>query len=327
MEILKVENLKMYYSLYGAGWVSAVDGISFNLEKGQSIGIVGESGCGKSSLGITLLRVLPENAFVKDGKVLLYGEDILKIPEEKFRRNIRWKKISMVFQGAMNSFNPLFTIGEQIVEAIKLHENISDKQAQSRTEELLRLVGLDPKRANNYPFELSGGMKQRAAIAMALALNPDILIADEPTTALDVMVQARVLHLIKSLQRDLKLSVIFISHDVTVISQMVEKVVVMYAGKFMELGSIEDVFLKPRHPYTYMLLKSVPDIKGRPKRLEGIPGAPPDLRSPPSGCRFHPRCPFAKDMCSKNEIEFTDLGNGHLVACLRASEIEREVVL
>jgi peptide/nickel transport system ATP-binding protein len=161
---------------------------------------------------------------------------------------------------------------------------------------------------------------------MALALNPDVLIADEPTTALDVMVQARVLHLIKGLQRDLKLSVIFISHDVTVISQMVEKVAVMYAGKFMELGNIEDVFLKPRHPYTYMLLKGVPDIKGRPKRLEGISGAPPDLRSPPSGCRFHPRCPFAKDMCSKTEPEFTDLENGHLVACLRASDIEREVV-
>lgn len=326
VKLLEVKNLKMYYEVVGRGWVRAVDDVSFELDRGEGLGIVGESGCGKSSLGMTLLRILPENAKIISGEVYLNGENILAMSEKRFRRKYRWKSISMVFQGAMNALNPLFTVGEQIIETIKIHDkNISDSAALRRAKELLEMVGIDPERVKSYPFELSGGMKQRVVIAMALALNPDILIADEPTTALDVIVQSRILHLLKRLQRELGLSLIFISHDVSVIAQMVDHVAVMYAGKFLEYGRIEDVFLRPRHPYTYFLLRGVPDIKGEPRRLEWIPGTPPNLLNPPIGCRFHPRCPFRTEVCEKEEPKLINTDSNHYVACHRVDELSLQM--
>jgi len=325
MKILEVNNLVMHYKLAMGGWVRAVDDVSFSLNRGDGLGIVGESGCGKTSLGLSILRILPDNAEIKGGEIILDGINILRLPESRFRREIRWKRISMIFQGAMNALNPLYTVGEQIVEAIKLHEKCSNEEAWERARESLEMVGINPNRVNSYPFELSGGMRQRVVIAMALALKPEIVIADEPTTALDVLVQSRVLHLIKRLQEEFNLSLILISHDVSIIAQMVNHVGIMYAGKIVEYGNVENVFLNPRHPYTYALLKAVPDIKGKPRRLEGLSGAPPDLSNPPSGCRFHPRCKFAIEECKTMEPKLIPVGNEHFVACIRADEIESKL--
>jgi len=319
--LLEVENLRMYYEILGKGLVRAVDNVSFSLDRGETIGIVGESGCGKSSLAMTLLRLLPTNAKVLGGKVLLNGEDILRMDIERFRKEIRWKRISMVFQGAMNALNPVIKVGDQIAEAIMLHEPVSKKEAMKRVRELLKMVGIDPSRANNYPFEFSGGMRQRVMIAMALALNPDIVIADEPTTALDVVVQAQILKLIKDLQRKFKLSVILISHDISMVSELSEKIAVMYAGQIVEYGNIIDVYTNPLHPYTKALLASVPSIKGKRRRLSSIPGAPPDLLSPPSGCRFHPRCPFKTKQCIEEEPELIKAERNHFVKCHRFDEL------
>ena len=325
MPVLQVEDLTMYYEIPFKGYVKAVDDISFTLEKGESLGIVGESGCGKSSLAITLMRLLPKNGRIIKGSVLLDGIDIYKLPEEKLRKEIRWKRISMVFQGAMNALHPIIKVGDQIVEAIMLHEDISKEEARRRAGDLLELVGIDRSRLDNYPFEFSGGMRQRAMIAMALALNPDVLLADEPTTALDVIVQAQILKLIKDLQSKFGISLVLISHDVSVIAEMSDKVAVMYAGKFQELGSAVDVFLNPLHPYTKGLLSGVPSVKGKPRRLKSIPGAPPNLLNPPKGCRFAPRCPFAKEKCFNEEPELVEINGNHYVRCHFADEL-REVL-
>ncbi len=324
MPALEVEDLTMYYEIPFRGFVRAVDGISFSLEKGESLGIVGESGCGKSSLAITLMRLLPKNAKILKGKVVLDGINIYKLPEDRLRKEIRWKRISMVFQGAMNALHPIIKVGDQIVEAIMLHEDVSKEEAWKRAGDLLELVGIDRSRLNNYPFEFSGGMRQRAMIAMALALNPDVLLADEPTTALDVIVQAQILKLIKDLQRKFGISLILISHDVSVIAEMSDKVAVMYAGRFQEFGSALDVFLNPLHPYTKGLLSGVPSVKGKPRRLKSIPGAPPNLLNPPRGCRFAPRCPFAKEKCFEEEPELMEIEDEHYVRCHFAEEL-REV--
>ncbi len=311
----------MYYEIPFRGYVKAVDGISFSLDAKESLGIVGESGCGKSSLGITLMRLLPSNGRLVSGQVLLDGVDIYSLHEDKLRKEIRWKKISMVFQGAMNALHPIIKVGEQIAEAIMLHEEVSKEEAWKRAGDLLELVGISRDRVDNYPFEFSGGMRQRVMIAMALALNPAILIADEPTTALDVIVQAQILKLIKDLQEKFGISLILISHDVSVIAEMSDYVAVMYAGMFQEYGSAKDVFLNPLHPYTKGLLSSVPSVKGKPRRLASIPGAPPNLLSPPKGCRFAPRCPFAKDRCFKEEPELKEVEPGHFVKCHYAEEL------
>lgn len=319
--LLEVEDLKMYYEILGKGLVRAVDGVSLSLDKGETIGIVGESGCGKSSLAITIMRILPINARIYGGKVLLNGKDILNMDIEKFRREIRWKRISMVFQGAMNALNPVMKVGDQIAEAIMIHKKVSKRRAMRRVRELLEMVGIDPSRANSYPFEFSGGMRQRAMIAMALALNPDIIIADEPTTALDVIVQAQILKLIKDIQRKLKLSVILISHDISMVSELSDKIAVMYAGQIVEYGDIVKVFMNPLHPYTKALLSSVPSIKGKRRRLQSISGVPPNLLSPPNGCRFHPRCPFKIDICVREEPELIIASENHLVKCHRFEEL------
>jgi len=320
VHLLDVQELTMYYLIERRGWVKAVDRVSFHIDKGEALGLVGESGCGKSSLGITILRILPYNARILGGKVILEGRDVLSIPEEQFRKEVRWKKISMVFQGAMNALNPVMKIGDQIAEAIMIHENVSKKEAIERVKQLLKLVGIDPSRVNHYPHEFSGGMRQRAMIAMALACNPALLIADEPTTALDVIVQAQVLKLIRDIQQQVGISTLLVTHDLSIVAELCDKVAVMYAGKIVEYGSTNEVYYKPRHPYTYKLLGAMPSVKGKKRRLEFIPGAPPDLLEPPPGCRFHPRCPYAIEICSKEEPTMQEV-DGVMVACHRAGEL------
>jgi peptide/nickel transport system ATP-binding protein len=315
MQLLEVDNLKMYYELIGNRYVRAVDDDSLSLERGASLGIVGESGCGKSSLAITIMRLLPSNAKVMNGQIKLDGRDILTMPESKLRRDIRWKRISMVFQGAMNVLNPVLKIGDQVAEAILAHENITKKEAWERTKELLSLVGIDPSRARNYPHEFSGGMRQRTVIATALSSNPDIVIADEPTTALDLIVQAQILKLLKDLKERLGLSLILISHDVSIISEMSDNVAVMYAGRIVEYGNSMDVFLNPLHPYTVSLLAAVPSVKGKRQRLESVRGVPPNLADLPEGCKFAPRCTYAKPECLLPEPQLEKEEGDHYVRC------------
>jgi len=313
-KLLEVKNLKMYYSTM-KGDVKAVDDISFSLEKGESLGLAGESGCGKSSVALALMKLYPSNAKILSGEVLLDGVNLLEMSDEVIRQNIRWKRISIVPQAAMNAFNPVFTIKEQIVEAILTHEDVTEKEAGERTVELLRRVGIDPSRASNYPHEFSGGMKQRAMMAMALSCNPDLIIADEPTTALDVIVQAQVLKEIKTLQEELGLSMILISHDLSVVAETCEKTMIMYAGNIVEDASTLEIFRAALHPYSIGLLGAFPKLTGERKRLESIKGNPPNLLNPPPGCRFHPRCPNAKDLCEVIPPFIQETHKGHRVAC------------
>jgi len=312
--LLEVRDLTMHFSTL-EGDVNAVDKVSFELNKGESIGFAGESGCGKTSLGLTILKLLPSNAKILGGSIVFDGMDLLKKSEEEVRQQFRWKRMAMVFQGSMNAFCPVHKIGDQIAEAIMLHQNVNRAQANKRVQEVLSLVGIDPSRANNYPHEFSGGMRQRAMIAMALVCNPDFVIADEPTTALDVIVQAQILKLLVELREKLHLSYMLISHDISTIADICEKTSVMYAGKIVELADTLTIFKDPRHPYAKGLISAFPSIKGAKKRLSSIPGFPPDLLNPPEGCRFHPRCPIAMDVCHRQEPEIRDLGRNHLVAC------------
>lgn len=315
MPLLDVENVKMYYELVGNRYVKAVDDVSFSLSKGSSLGVVGESGCGKSSLAITIMRLLPVNAKILNGEVILDRKKILKMSESALRREIRWKRIAMVFQGAMNVLNPVRKVGDQMAEAITAHEGIPRKEVKARCKELLSVVGIDPSRINNYPHEFSGGMRQRTVIATALALDPDVLIADEPTTALDLVVQAQILRLLKDLKEKLGLSLILISHDVSIISEMSDNVAVMYAGRIAEYGKADDVFLEPLHPYTVSLLSAVPSVKGKRKRLQSIRGVPPNLANLPEGCKFAPRCDYAKPECLSPEPSLEPVGKRQFVRC------------
>lgn len=319
--LLKVRDIKMYYEVENRGWVRAVDNISFEVHKNESIGVVGESGCGKSSLALTILRLLPSNAKIVSGEILFDGTDLIKLPEKDFRRDIRWKRISMVFQGAMNALNPLLTVGEQISEAILAHEDVSKEEAWRRAEDLLKMVGIEASRVKHYPFEFSGGMKQRVMIAMALALRPDLIIADEPTTALDVIVQVQVLNLIRSLQEEFGLSLMLISHDISLVFSVSNRVVIMYAGKVVEYGPTSEIYHRSMHPYTHFLMESVPDIRSKRRPLGFIPGSPPNLLNPPSGCRFHPRCPFATDICKEEDPSLKCISSVHFVACHKADEL------
>jgi len=314
MEILKVENLKTYFQIL-RGYVKAVDDVSFKVEKGEAFGLAGESGCGKTTTALSILRLLPRNGKVVAGKILFEGKDLLKINEEELRRNYRWKKMSVIFQGAMNSLNPITKVGDQIAEAIVLHENVTKKEALERAGKLLDLVGIGAERIDRYPHELSGGMKQRSIIAMALACSPTLIMADEPTTALDVIVEAQILKVMKDLQRKLGISMIVISHDLSMIAETCEKIAIMYAGKIVEQGDIAQVYKEPLHPYTERLIGAFPNIVGPKKELAVIPGFPPDLLNPPPGCRFHPRCPYAKDICKKQEPETITADKEHQVAC------------
>lgn len=312
--LLVVEDLRTHFRL-GSGWVRAVDGVSFRLNDGEALGLAGESGCGKTTTALSLVRLLPSNARIRKGSsVKLFGIDLVPKTEDQLRR-YRWREISIVFQGAMSALNPVRRVGDQIAEPIEIRLGEPRERARRRAAELLELVGIPTKRADSYPHELSGGMRQRAMIAMALACDPAIVIGDEPTTALDVMVQAQILQLLERLRHELGLSLILITHDLSVIAETCDRTLVMYAGKVAEEGPVRRIFSAPRHPYTRALLGAFPSIQADRRSLDTIPGLPPDLRDPPSGCRFHPRCPAAMAVCREvvpPEVLFPD---GVRVAC------------
>jgi peptide/nickel transport system ATP-binding protein len=314
METLKVEGLRTYFGVL-RGQVKAVDGIDFAIQQGQAYGLAGESGCGKTTTALSILRLLPNNGRVIDGRILLEGKDILKASNAELRKDIRWRKLSVIFQGAMNSLNPIMQVGKQITEGIMLHEEIDSKAAMERAAKLLDLVGIGSQRLSRYPHELSGGLKQRTMIAMALSCNPSLVIADEPTTALDVIIAAQVLKVMKELQRKLRISMLVISHDLSMIADTCDAIGIMYAGKIVEKGDIKDVYKEPLHPYTQKLLGAFPSLLGNEGELESIPGFPPDLLHPPSGCRFHPRCPYAMETCKRDEPQPVETGNEHYVEC------------
>jgi len=293
--LLVVEDLKTYFST-GSGPVRAVDGVSFKVEHGEALGIAGESGCGKTTTALSLVRILPANAKIISGSISLMGIDLVPKSDNALRR-YRWREISIVFQGAMNALNPVRRIRDQIAEPIEERLGETPKAARKRAGDLLELVGIPRKRGDAYPHQLSGGMRQRAMIAMALACDPAIVIGDEPTTALDVMVQAQILELLEDLRQKLGLSLILITHDLSVIAETCDRVMVMYAGRIAEEGPVDEVFRRPRHPYTQKLMAAFPNIHADRRTLDVIPGEPPDLRRPPPGCRFAPRCPFVMPVC------------------------------
>ena len=324
--LLEVDHLVMRYETE-QGMVSAVEDVTFILESGDSLGLVGESGCGKTSIAMSLLRLVADNAKFEGGEIRLDGENLLGLSEEEMRKR-RWSSISMVFQGAMNSWNPVYPIAQQIREAMDLHihPQLTERQARERMKELFTLVGLDESVLDRYPHELSGGMRQRAVIAMALSCDPKIIIADEPTTALDVIVQDQILQELKKIQDELGMSIIYISHDIAVIAEVTDHIGVMYAGKLVELGPTKEVFARPKHPYAYLLLRSTPSVTGPRRKLAPLEGEPPNLLDPPSGCRFHPRCPFATDVCTTDEPKMTEIRTGHQVACWNWEEVPDDVV-
>jgi len=304
----------MYYETL-RGYVRAVDDVSFDVNKEEALGLAGESGCGKTSAALSIVRLLPWNGRIVHGKITMDGDDLVKMSEKDIRKKIRWKRISMIFQGAMNALHPIYRVGSQIVEVILLHEDVDKNEAEERAAKLLELVGIEAEKMNRYPHELSGGMKQRVITAMALACNPDMVIADEPTTALDVIVQAQVLKVMKELKRRLRLSWILITHDLSLITETCNKLAVMYAGKIAEYGDLEPVYKEPLHPYTEKLITAFPSVVGPKSELTSIPGFPPDLLAPPPGCRFHPRCTKAMEICRKEEPVLLEAGGGHYVAC------------
>ena len=315
MSLLVVENLKMYYKTL-RGYVKAVDDVTFDVGKKEAVGLAGESGCGKTSTALAIIRLLPWNAEIIGGSIRLDGIDLVKIGGKQLRKEIRWKKISMIFQGAMNALHPIYNIGQQVSEGILAHENVSKKEALERTSKLLELVGIEEEKINRYPHELSGGMKQRVVTAMALACNPALVIADEPTTALDVIVQAQVLNVMKELQKKLDLSWILITHDLSLIAETCHKTAIMYAGKIVEYGDVVKIFKDPIHPYTRKLITAFPSVVGSKSEMASIRGFPPDLLSPPKGCRFHPRCDDAKEICRTEEPPLEEgKTKGHYTAC------------
>jgi peptide/nickel transport system ATP-binding protein len=315
MPTLKVQDLKTYYKIQ-RGFVKAVDGVSFDVEKGQALGLVGESGCGKTTIATALLRVLPSNGIIVGGRIIFRNFDIVSLTEAEMKQDVRWKGISLVFQGAMNAMNPVIKVSDQITEAIQLHEpNVEKQEALERAGKLFQLVGIDPSRLEHYSHEFSGGMRQRAMIAMALACNPDILIADEPSTALDVIVQAQVLQLLRQLKERLSLSLIIISHDLSIVAETCEQAAVMYGGEFAERGDIYAIFKNPLHPYTQGLLSAFPGVKAPKTKLVSIAGSPPDLLNAPAGCKFTERCRFAMPICEKVDPELIEAEKDHYVAC------------
>lgn len=296
--VLRVVDLSLSY-LTRQGPVHAVQSVSFELGRGQSMGLVGESGCGKTSIANCLMRLLPDNAQLTGGQVVLEGQDLVPLPEEEMR-HYRWRRMAMVFQAAMNALDPVYRVGQQVIEAIEAHEvEDTPDAARQRVARLFRMVGLDPQLMDRYPHEFSGGMRQRAVIAMALACDPAVIIADEPTTALDVIVQDRILRELKAVQQELSMGMIYISHDIGVVAEVTDRIGVMYAGRLVELGDTADVFRSPMHPYTAALMSSFPSISGEKHALETLPGEPPNLANPPDGCPFHPRCAFATDECRR----------------------------
>ena len=317
--LLDVQDLRIEFSTE-KGTVHAVEGASFQLEEGQALGLAGESGCGKTTTALSLMRLLPQNGRIVGGEINFRGRNLVTASEMRMRK-VRWKDISIVFQGAMNSLNPVQRVGKQIVEPIMLHEEVDEDEAMKRAQDLLELVGIPRNRASEYPHEFSGGMRQRVMIAMALACNPRLVIADEPVTALDVMIQAQILELLERLRRELNLAMILISHDLSVIADTCEQVAIMYAGRIVESGRTTEVFTDPKHPYTQGLVAAFPDIRGEPRMPEAIPGLVPSLISPPSGCVFHPRCKFAMDRCTSAVPALSPLTPSRRTACFLYPEV------
>jgi len=313
MELLRIENLKTYFETK-KGYVKAVDDVSFSLNYGESIGLIGESGCGKTTIALSITKLLPNEGRIIGGKILFEGENILELNDEEIRKK-RWKDTSIIFQGAMNALNPVIKVGDQIAEAIVFHEGVSKDKGLKRVKELFELVEMKSNRINEYPHEFSGGMKQRVMIAMALACNPKLVIGDEPTTGLDVMVQSQILNLLDKLRKEFNMGFIFITHDLSIISETCDRVAVMYAGKVVEIGRVENILNKAIHPYTKKLLSAFPNINGPKKISEAIPGIPPNLITPPTGCRFHPRCEFASDICKSLQPEMQKAEEGHYFSC------------
>ena len=310
---LKVEDLKVYYWT-DRGPIKAVDGIDLEVRKGERFGIVGESGCGKSTTAMSLLRLIKPPGSIEHGRIVLDGDDLLELDDEQMR-SVRWSRISLIPQGSMNSLNPVIKIGSQITDAVTAHEGSGGRAAaKARIIELLNMVGLPARVYGMYPHELSGGMKQRVCIAMAIVLQPQVIIADEPTSALDVVVQRVVTQTLIKVQERLGASLVIIGHDMGLLAQLVDRLAVMYAGKVAEVSPAEEIYKDPLHPYTQLLIGSIPSVKEK-KRLEGIPGLPPTLLEPPSGCIFHPRCPHATEQCSREVPEYREVRPGRMVAC------------
>lgn len=322
MALLEVTDLHTEFAV-GKKTLRAVDGVSFTLEQGESLGLVGESGCGKTTTALSIIKLLPGNAKITSGSILYQGEEVTK-KTRKGIRDMRWKEISIVFQGAMNALNPVMTIGDQIADAILLHENISKEAVKARIAELLERVEIDRKRATNYPHEFSGGMRQRAMIAMALACNPKIIIGDEPTTALDVMVQAQIFDLLERLRRELRMAMILITHDLSAMTDTCDKAAIMYAGKIVEYVRVEDLFTEAAHPYTRLLMSSYPRIGSERKMIDSIPGIVPDLTDPPKGCRFCDRCPEAMPICRETPPPEILLPGEHRVSCHLPTLMKKE---
>jgi len=316
MAILEVENVSIGYNTK-KGYLKAVERVSFTLEEGASLGFVGESGCGKTTIGMALMGLLPPNGSVREGRILFEGKNTLTMSDEEIRK-IRWRKMAMIFQAAMNALNPVQRVGNQIAEAILVHDpSIGKEEAMGQVEALFELVGIPRDRLRDYPHQYSGGMKQRAVIAMALACHPKLIIADEPTTALDVIVQAQILGEIKDLQKEFNLSIIFISHDISIVADMCKDIGVMYAGQLVEFGPREKVFESPAHPYTKALLSSFPTVTGEKSDLIPIPGETPNLVIPPSGCRFCDRCSGPGSTCKIETPDWVEIGPGHKTLCCR----------
>ncbi|MFQ6100270.1 MAG: ABC transporter ATP-binding protein [Anaerolineae bacterium] len=321
MAILEVRNLSVNYLTDGDTALHAVEDVSFSLEQGRSLGLVGESGCGKTTAMLGVLRLLPAEGRIVSGEVRYEGADdrlpvdLLRLSEREMRK-YRWSRMSIVFQGAMNALNPVRKVGDQIAEPIMLHGAATDKRAASkRVDELLEMVGITPEMARQYPHQYSGGMRQRAMIAMALACSPDILIADEPTTALDVMIQAQILDLLQNLQQELELSIILVTHDLGVVAEICDDVLVMYGGKTAEYASVDIIYNEPLHPYTQRLLQAFPDVDQPASTLASIPGHPPPLDALPPGCRFEPRCHRKSNICAVESPPLLAVKPGHYVAC------------
>jgi peptide/nickel transport system ATP-binding protein len=313
--VIEVKDICVDYLLENAVRLHALDHVSFSLRQGEALGIVGESGCGKTTLMLSLLRLLPNEGRITGGEIIFGDKDLLQLSEAEMRR-IRWNDISLIFQGAMNALNPVRTIESQILEVMVLHNTIpSRKEALQRVKELLDLVGIPFNRARQYPHEYSGGMRQRVMIAMSLACNPRILIADEPTTALDVMVQAQIISLLNDLKQKLGLALILVTHDLGLVGELCDDSLVMYAGMAAEFAPAETIFTKPAHPYTRRLLEAFPNIESSIKKLDSIPGAPPRLDVLPPGCRFAPRCDCKQDLCDCEIPVLTEIEPGHFIAC------------
>ncbi|MGB9760057.1 MAG: ABC transporter ATP-binding protein [Thermoproteota archaeon] len=319
--IYTIENITVEYVMRSMS-VKAVNNVSVNIRNGEALGIVGESGSGKTTLALSLLNLVPPPGKITNGKIVFDGKvDVLALRGEELRK-FRWKQVAMVFQGALNSFNPVLRIGDQMLETIMEHEDVSKQEALERISKLLKLVRLEPNRTMRaFPHELSGGMKQRAMIATSLLLNPRVLILDEPTTALDVISQKYILNILSDLKKKLEITMILLTHDLAICTELVDRVAVMYAGRIVEIAKMEDLFLKPKHPYTIGLMRAVPSVVGDVKELKPIPGSPPDMFNMPSGCPFHPRCPYATERCKKEEPRLEEIFEDHFVACHRWREI------